>query len=504
MLWILLSLLFTVFGSEFGDIYQPIQEKDLFLKAIQNPFTDDSEGLLEFTPIRATIGQSETQYYSFNVNTSSGIGGYYEYLIFLTGNICSQPRDVGFNDTTLTIYYSFNGSMFQNLELGIMDTFTGGYFQALADLPANSQESEVLYIAVRAPEHTDRSAIWSYEIGVSQNDLVFQWDDRSWASLVDTDDNSALIVTGNLTDSENFNSNDYNISHSRYSLFIYSEDYQHYFDSLNNSWCAVRNGPALLNTYSFESSFTYRGGGLQQQFYVEGLNSSTRYVAYLISDFSGRDFGGSVYRPFMFETMDSRSCSLIYDLQFCDQVAYSVPNNNLLSKEDLRDLFDERAESLYTNFTKALDQVLCNTSQISQFLPFRSCDDCAESYKNWLCAVTIPRCSSRNITGYQYVDIGESRNDWINEVVNPVLPYYEVLPCLNVCQAIVRDCPSVFGFMCPTHNTSASASYYWDDEEGEFPSCNFVGKSYVPSSETTRKIVNTMLLGLSVLAVMFI
>jgi calcium channel MID1 len=456
-----------------------------------------SEGLQEFTPIRATIGQSETQYYSFNVNSSRGLGEYYEFLIFLTGNICSQPDDLNATDPSLAVYYSFNSSMFSNLETAEMLLFRYGYFQALADVPVKqiSDNSEtVLYIAVRSPESTDRSATWMYEIGVSQNDLVFQWDDRSWATLVDADDDSALVVTGNLTDVGDFNYSDYNISQSRYSLFIYSYDYRNYFDSLNSSWCAIRNGPALFNTANFESRFIQRGGGLQQQFYVNKLNSSTKYVGYLISDFLGRDFGGAVYKQFEFETMSDDACSLIYDLDFCDQVAYSVPNNIEYSGEELRQLYDDRAKNLYANFTLALDQVACNTTDVAVFSPYRSCDDCAKSYKNWLCSVTIPRCSTRNITGYKKIDLGESRNDWINDVIDPYLPYYEVLPCLNVCQAIVRDCPSDFGFACPTHNRTSLWSYYWDEGNERFPTCNFVGDTPRLKSNAMRIAINIALL----------
>lgn len=454
---------------------------------------DKSEGLQEFTPIKSTIGQSETQFFSFNVNTSSGVGEYYEFLIFLTGNICSQPSNVNANDTSLAVYYSFNSSMFQNFELGQMQLFHNGYFQALADVPITltDNQNSILYIAVRAPQNIDITSTWMYEIGVSQNDLVFQWDDRSWATLVDTDEDSALIVTGNLTSDGDYE--DFNISNSRFSLYIYSEEYRHYFDSLNSSWCAIRNGPALLDPSKLETSFTTRSGGLQQQFHVTGLNSSTRYIAYLVSDFAGKDFGGAVYQPFEFETMDKDACDLIYDLEFCNKVAYAVPNNPDLTKEELRSMYDDRAQALFQNFSKALQQIPCNASQDSVFSPIRTCDDCALSYKNWLCAVTIPRCSTRNITGYVSRDVGNNRNLWIDEHVQPYREYYEVLPCFNVCEAIVRDCPADFNFVCPKHNDSIKLSYYWDDY-GEFPTCNFVGNSFDVTSLGIKLVVNGLLM----------
>lgn len=482
------------------DLNEPIDVEFGFPNHL-DPFVirraDESEGLQEFTPIKATIGQSETQYYSFSVNTSSGLGEYYEFLIFLTGNICSQPDNIQSNETSLAVYYSFNSSMFDNFEFGQMELFKNGYFQALADVPikkdTDDNQYSVLYIAVRAPQNIDRSSKWSYQIGVSQNDLVFQWDDRSWASLVDSDDNSALIVTGNLTFNGDPDYSSFNASKSRYSLFIYSEEYRDYFSTLNSSWCAVRSGPALLTTANFESSFTERGGGLQQQFYVNGLNSSTRYMAYLVSDFQGRHYGGAVYQPFEFETMSGDSCKLIYDLEFCQQVAYSVPNNENLDNDRLKVVYDQRAQSLYTNFSKALEQVPCNVSEAQMFLPFRNCDDCADSYKNWLCAVTIPRCSSRNVTGYKYRELGESRNKWIDENVQPSFSYYEMLPCLNVCQIMVRDCPAQLGFKCPRDNNTLQLSYYWEEPDEKFPTCNFVGTPRRLTSDAVRTVVSIAL-----------
>ena len=85
--------------------------------------------------------------------------------------------------------------MFTNNEIGQMQLFKDGFFQGLADLPlteitttnndttTTTVPEKILYIAVRAPENTNRTAQWTYQIGVSQHDLVFQWDDRSWGQL---------------------------------------------------------------------------------------------------------------------------------------------------------------------------------------------------------------------------------------------------------------------------------------------------------------------------------
>ena len=126
------------FDLDINEAIEPSGHIDSFLQRVDRD--DKSKGLHEFTPIQNTIGQSQTQYYSFNVNTSSGLGEYYEFLIFLTGNICSQPLNVKENETSLAVYYSFNLSMFSNFEIGQMVLYENGYFQALADVPvaANS------------------------------------------------------------------------------------------------------------------------------------------------------------------------------------------------------------------------------------------------------------------------------------------------------------------------------------------------------------------------------
>ncbi|KGQ84639.1 hypothetical protein L150_04287 [Candida albicans Ca529L] len=491
-----------------------VQNFDSKSSSSSSSSSSSGEGLQEFTPIRDTILQSETKYYSFSVNTKSGIGDFYELLIFLSGNICTQPSNLLENDTSLAVYYSFNSTMFTNNEIGQMQLFKDGFFQGLADLPLTETTTtnndtttttvpeKILYIAVRAPENTNRTAQWTYQIGVSQHDLVFQWDDRSWGSIVDVDDNSALIVTGNLTKLSSGNYSDLNATNSQFSLYLYSYDNKDYFQGMNNSWCAVRSGPVLVKPEEIETKFIARHGSIQQQFMVNNLNASTKYIAYIVMDFEGVEYGGAVLRPFEFETMDGTACELIYDLEFCDQVAYSVPaigNSSLLAssiagadnKTLTKKLYDDYAKSLYTNFSKGLQQIACDTVPEAIYSNLKSCQDCAQSYKNWLCAVTIPRCSTKNFTGYIHRNETNQRNEFLADVIQPNQDYYEVLPCVNVCQAIVRDCPANFGFLCPTKNDSIKLSYYWDVHvSDQWPSCNYLGPLKSSKSGAIKLIIN--------------
>lgn len=500
--WVLLwaTLTISVSGSF---LMPPVDQFSL-------PFAKrDVQTLWDYTPLSYTITQSETQQFVYNVNTTHGIGSAYELLIFLTGNICQQPDDLDASaNESLTVYYSFNSLIFDDLEVSQMVHFSSGYFQGLAEVPAigatDLGDYLNLYLVVRAPQSTNQTAEWQYEIGVSQSDLVFQWDADPFAQVVDTDDHSALIVTGNLTGPSDQTMTNY--THSAYQLYVYTSDYRDYFSTLNNSWCAVRNGPALLTSHdNFTTSYTTRGGTLRQQFYVTGLNASSLYIGYLLLDVNLSYLGGIVYSVFEFETMSSSACSLVYDLDFCDEVAYSVPALSLdeyLDKESLGLLYDDYAAGLYTNFSKAIQQVACNTTKDAIYSPIRTCDDCITLYKNWLCAVTIPRCTTNDFEGLVERVPGDSRNDFLNDYVVPNLTYYEVMPCVNVCNAIVRDCPADLGFSCPTGNSSIKMSYYWD-LGGNYSLCNYVGADTVASNGATVKLVMRVFL-VSVAAVMML
>lgn len=483
---------------------------DPLLDQVSLPFSSrqDVVSLFDYTPISYTITQGEMQRFVYGVNTTSGIGSAYELLIFLTGNICQQPDDVEASaNQSLAVYYSFNELMYDQLDISQMELFTNGYFQGMAEVPtvglANLADYLNLYLAVRAPQSTNQTAEWVYQIGVSQSDLMFQWDAKAFALVVDTDDHSALIVTGNLTDPNDINLS--NFTSSGYHLYVYTSEYKDYFRTLNNSWCAVRNGPALLDSANFTTSYTSRGGSLRQQFYVSGLNASTQYIAYLLLDVNQSYLGGIVYSMFEFETLSSGACSLVYDLDFCTEVAYSVPALSLDDYQDkiaLKYLYDEYAESMYVNFSKALQQVACNTTKDAIYSPIRSCAECATLYKNWLCAVTIPRCSTNDFEGYVERTPGNSRNDFLNHNVVPNLTYNEVMPCVNVCNAIVRDCPALLGFACPMGNSSIKLSYFWD-LGANYSLCNYVGVDAVSSRGETVRLVMRVLL-VSVATVMMI
>lgn len=167
---------------------------------------------------------------------------------------------------------------------------------------------------------------------------------------------------------------------------------------------------------------------------------------------------------------------MIYDLSFCDQTAYSVPSNpNVFpNMSALAAFYDNATQASFANFEKVLAQIPCETTSSAQYSLARTCNDCHEAYKSWLCAVSIPRCTDftkekdwlqRRAMGQpfpngtflpsrdraiadQTAGINASRNARIDELLVPG-PYKEVLPCDELCFNLVRSCPASMGFGCP-------------------------------------------------------
>lgn len=471
----------------------------------------NSDSVSEWTPIQSNIKAGSMDRFEFVVNsTSLGVSPSYEILIFLSGNICHQPRNT--TGKELNVYYSFNKSILEDPHSGTLASFQNGYMEALAIRPlqdtGNSTRYSNLYLVIEATdtsesneEQTDLSdEYWSYKISVSQNDLVFQWDLRPWLEIVDTDYNSALLVTGNVSTNSKTSSNYSIYDTSLYDIYVYSYDYFDYFDhELSHSLCAIKNGPYLVSSVEnttqvvgnssleIQKSITIRGGSVKEQFYITGLNSSTTYVTYLTkkvskSSNSTADTGGVLFSKTTFTTMENDSCSLIFDMDFCDGVAYSVPTSGLVDRANktlIAQMYDDIASSLYANFSKALQIIPCDTESDAAYSPLRTCGDCAAAYKNWLCAVSIPRCTTARTDYYIFRSKSDNRNDYLNSQVKPISNYYEILPCIDMCYSMVRDCPADFGFSCPNQKGSnlLYLSYNTYDDDLGFDTCNYVGNS---------------------------
>lgn len=403
-------------------------------------------------------------------------------LMYTTGNLALQPPiDTTSNNTDLQVCLSWLKPSLNVLETTEQafncSSFSLGYYGNL--IVANS--TDTMYISLIAPSIANSSVPWTYTLELSSQFAAFNWASRPFVDVLDTDFNSALLVTGPMagkllnSTSETFS----NLTYT-YDLYLYPVNYTG-LENLERSWQAVANGPALYSTKNKPIVMTNRGGGLHQQFYITGLNSSTEYAGYLTA--AGTEFGARtiVYAKFIFETMDSQACKIIYDLDFCEGVAYSVPVSSHINYNNtaaLKQIYDSKVATLYSNFSKSLQQVACNASDENRYSPINNCTNCVKQYKTWLCAVTIPRCSTYFEPGYSYREHGESRNEFVNEVIEPPLPYYEVMPCIDLCNEMVRDCPAQLKLACPTSSAAIEQSYGVFELNLTYDTCNLISEAY--------------------------
>ena len=182
-------------------------------------------------------------------------------------------------------------------------------------------------------------------------------------------------------------------------------------------------------------------------------------------------------------------------------MAYAVPSNPSKDVATLSAIYDHNAAEQYKFFNYSLQQIPCNTTATAQYSLARTCDDCAAAYKQWLCAVTMPRCEDysnpsawlmprntkqKSING-STIEVDQSllttmasnssRNSIIDTDIQPG-PYKEVLPCKNLCYDLVQSCPATFGFGCPLEGRGLNVSYGDKDPTGRLITCSYLGAAY--------------------------
>lgn len=459
-----------------GDSYNDFVDEGLFSDKKGLGQSSGQEILKDWTPIQATIGINNSLTYTFPVDYSSpGLSSSYQIMVFISAAICQVPKTWDQNSPTngLSLYYTFNQDITNISAMGKLE-FANGYTEGIATTPITGNNTD-LYITVKPDEceHCTLNDTWTYQLGLSQSDLVFQYDNNAMVSVVDTDYDSVAFSAYNLTFAND----------SNYKLYLYNRTEYASLSILNESWCAVTNAEHDVMEFALNESAVVSD---KKFFSVDNLLKSQDYTGVLVRSYDTAEYGGSVFHLFNFSTMGSEACKVIYGLEFCNEVSYAVPvsrnfSNDMQDVVALGKVYDQHVKDLFTQFEYALEQTACDAHLDSRYSPIRTCDDCRYSYKQWLCAISIPRCSSENGSYYKEYESSDGRNDFIREVIDPPLPYYEILPCIDTCDAIVRDCPADFKFACPTRSDFVGISYGLPDGDTEngAVSCNMVGdKSY--------------------------
>ncbi|KAF2471318.1 uncharacterized protein BDR25DRAFT_333966 [Lindgomyces ingoldianus] len=394
------------------------------------------------------------------------------------------------------------------------------------------QADSDVYIGVSAPSLTTGwTGNWHYEVAASIDGYYHSYNDTSpFLWLIDTDANSALFITYNLTkenSSEEVNKQWMDMK-TPFTMYAFAKnDWGKTGAGLERSFCGLQEqfNKAANITVSSDMTKRYGGGGRPKaQLHVQGLTSGATYVGFLAMDGNGTtealnvpgnavpQAGGRVWKQFEWTTKARTSCQVIFNLKFCTDVAYAVPSNPKFTNNmtGLASLYDSQASAYFQNFTNSLQQVACDTTGTAQYSLARTCQDCSDDYKQWLCSVLMPRCEDWNATNPWLIDrnIGNpfpqdgslqagtlayannmtknfndtfrqrlafntSRNPMIDEVIQPG-PYKELLPCEDLCFDIVRSCPAQLGFACP--DGANRYSTYGRRRSGSLNlTCNFPG-----------------------------
>ncbi|KAH0558540.1 hypothetical protein GP486_004802 [Trichoglossum hirsutum] len=448
--------------------------------------------------------------------------------LYITLNTCIQPSSNSSNSGLPPQLQLYVSTLSDNQKPGLNVTnknqkvvpADGGFAKWTLNATGDT------YIGVFAPPSTSSfQGIYNYEIAASIDEPYHSYNDTGPnLFLVDSDSNSALLISSNLSQSL---PDDGDLAKIKppFVMFAHNQN-DSMIQGLQNSYCglkkyaqiaALRGEGNSSATNAVTMGITTRGqkNEPKEQFYVTGLNRSSSYFGYLAmmgnstaADGGVVGGGGRVWKPMNFSTKSDGNCQIIYNLTFCDEVAYAVPSNPQNSSE-LASWYDTNALSYYQNFSYSLQQVACNTTSSAQYSLARTCQDCEKAYKEWLCSVTIPRCEDysstksflvkRNVAD-QFINgsllpdndrqkllnlmyHNSSRNPSIDTELHPG-PYNEVLPCEDLCFALVQSCPAVLQFGCPS-GIGSNWSYGVRSESGDI-TCNYPGAAFqLPTGRTS-------------------
>lgn len=209
--------------------------------------------------------------------------------IFISVSVCSQPKSSDPSATTpqLTLYVS-NSEDNRNPGPEAGDEKLQSVLQLDQGFKNyKAQVSGDVHIAVVSERLGDSfEGEWSFEIAASTNKPYYAFKEGERLFYVDSDSTSALLITNNLTAGPNWTEEDQRLmdldsADFPFEMFAIPLDDVN-IRGMNNSPCAWRNVSALAAVETTPSMTTRASGGrAKEQFYIEGLNKSSSYVAYM-------------------------------------------------------------------------------------------------------------------------------------------------------------------------------------------------------------------------------
>ncbi|KAG7397444.1 hypothetical protein PHYBOEH_000723 [Phytophthora boehmeriae] len=154
-------------------------------------------------------------------------------------------------------------------------------------------------------------------------------------------------------------------------------------------------------------------------------------------------------------------------LSFCSMVDYTAVVD---ADDPTGALFDTKAEFYYRNVDIVLQRFGCH-AKYSVY----GCDDCRDAYKYWICSIKFQKCGSQtatpnqgNVLQYhtQQCDFSSTMMSAATSSTSTSTTLKAVATsscvegstgrhrtCLSICEDVVRKCPYVLNFQCPTTET---------------------------------------------------
>ncbi|EPQ30908.1 uncharacterized protein PFL1_01806 [Pseudozyma flocculosa PF-1] len=373
----------------------------------------------------------------------------------------------------------------------------GGWASLQLDVRQREDDKDQpIWLGVWPPVDTRNQTTGVYEMQlvastIAQLEAV---DDSLRGRLDDTDTTNAMFLSSPYTTKPAPNLTAIVLpSAGRYSLATVSH-FNSSFCAIQDAWGALQRSPSRVTVKTSETErFTAYNNvtdDFRTQFLVSGLQPGTNYTTWLvqteaINNDPARGLTYTLYPSFKMQTKRNDFCRLVYDVDFCPNVAYSIPVSPDVSTESALATINRTVAPNYSNFSALVDTFPCGDSLFGMYSYVQSCDTCKSSYLDWLCAVTMPRCTDslsdpqtqsrasqdgRSLTGAptgENVDLlpyvvnrnaTNSKRSYIGDELGAG-SYGEVLPCIYNCYYVERTCPPILGWTCPAWDVTAQRDY---------------------------------------------
>ena len=212
--------------------------------------------------------------------------------VWISANTCRQPMPQAGKDPAngpqLVLYVSTsvdNQKPGPDSTANLVTNSTGVKFDGgFASVEVNTTSD--VYIGVHAPKLDDNwFGSWHFEVAASAERSFHSHDEKDpFLYMVDTDSESTLFITYNLTDSDNEEDIEQWRKDNQFSMYAFPAGARSPVTGMENSVCALEQKFNSTNTINVTTAITTKfGSGFpKRQFDVHGLDNNQSYNGYLV------------------------------------------------------------------------------------------------------------------------------------------------------------------------------------------------------------------------------